>query len=201
MWHVDMFVTLKVFKLIGPSNDGRRHGRGTYLFFIFRIFQAFWTTDLPRYTPKKRTIKKLCCIGEKHYVLLCPPLQTAPPTGEAAKLTDDVKQITSYKSGTYRQKRGYNGSKKNQKSNLEQRFRAVYLMEIWELSTKPTQRKISDKNIKSWLSGLIKASVFSLSYSSLWMNIQTKSDYLSLFRPDKIGYVVEFRVLQGWQVI
>jgi hypothetical protein len=27
-----MFVTLKVFKLIGPSNDGRRHGRGTYLF-------------------------------------------------------------------------------------------------------------------------------------------------------------------------
>jgi hypothetical protein len=26
-----MFVTLKVFKLIGPSNDGRRHGRGTYL--------------------------------------------------------------------------------------------------------------------------------------------------------------------------
>jgi hypothetical protein len=31
-----MFVTLKVFKLIGPSNDGRRHGRGTYLdFFAF----------------------------------------------------------------------------------------------------------------------------------------------------------------------
>jgi hypothetical protein len=27
-----MFVTLKVFKLIGSSNDGRRHGRGTYLF-------------------------------------------------------------------------------------------------------------------------------------------------------------------------
>jgi hypothetical protein len=27
-----MFVTLKVFKLIRPSNDGRRHGRGTYLF-------------------------------------------------------------------------------------------------------------------------------------------------------------------------
>jgi hypothetical protein len=34
MWHFDMFVTLKVFKLIGPSNDGRRHGRGTYLFDI-----------------------------------------------------------------------------------------------------------------------------------------------------------------------
>jgi hypothetical protein len=30
-----MFVTLKVFKLIGPSNDGRRHGRGTYLFLSF----------------------------------------------------------------------------------------------------------------------------------------------------------------------
>jgi hypothetical protein len=29
-----MFVTLKVFKLIGPSNDGRRHGRGTYLFVM-----------------------------------------------------------------------------------------------------------------------------------------------------------------------
>jgi hypothetical protein len=26
-----MFVTLKVLMLIGPSNDGRRHGRGTYL--------------------------------------------------------------------------------------------------------------------------------------------------------------------------
>jgi hypothetical protein len=32
MWHFDMFGTLKVFKLIGPSNDGWRHGRGTYLF-------------------------------------------------------------------------------------------------------------------------------------------------------------------------
>jgi hypothetical protein len=29
-----MFVTLKVFKLIGPSNDGRWHGRGTYLFIL-----------------------------------------------------------------------------------------------------------------------------------------------------------------------
>jgi hypothetical protein len=29
-----MFVTLKVFKLIGPSNDGRRHGRGTYLLHV-----------------------------------------------------------------------------------------------------------------------------------------------------------------------
>jgi hypothetical protein len=31
-----MFVTLKVFKLIGPSNDGRRHGRGTYLLNLAR---------------------------------------------------------------------------------------------------------------------------------------------------------------------
>jgi hypothetical protein len=37
MWHFDMFVTLKVFKLIGPSNDGRRHGRGTYLFVLEHI--------------------------------------------------------------------------------------------------------------------------------------------------------------------
>jgi hypothetical protein len=29
-----MFVTLKVFKLIGPSNDCRRHGRGTYLLLL-----------------------------------------------------------------------------------------------------------------------------------------------------------------------
>jgi hypothetical protein len=32
-----MFVTLKVFKLIGPSNDGRRHGRGTYLFLYVKV--------------------------------------------------------------------------------------------------------------------------------------------------------------------
>jgi hypothetical protein len=30
------------------------------------------------------------CIRKTCYVLLCPPLLTAPPTGEAAKLTDDV---------------------------------------------------------------------------------------------------------------
>jgi hypothetical protein len=28
--------------------------------------------------------------------MFCPPLQTAPPTGEAAKLASDVAQITSY---------------------------------------------------------------------------------------------------------
>jgi hypothetical protein len=38
-----MFVTLKVFKLIGPSNDGRRHGRGTYLFVpkVIHLVQTF----------------------------------------------------------------------------------------------------------------------------------------------------------------
>jgi hypothetical protein len=41
-------------------------------------------------TPKKRTIKKFYCIRKKVNVLLWLPLQTAPPTGEAAKLTDDV---------------------------------------------------------------------------------------------------------------
>jgi hypothetical protein len=45
---------------------------------------------IPKYTPKKRTIKKLYCIRKTSYELLCPPLRTAPPTGEAAKLTDDV---------------------------------------------------------------------------------------------------------------
>jgi hypothetical protein len=33
---------------------------------------------------------------EKNNVLLCPPLRTAPSIGEAAKLTDDVTEITSY---------------------------------------------------------------------------------------------------------
>jgi hypothetical protein len=30
-----MFVTLKVFKLIGPSNDSRSYARGTYLFPVY----------------------------------------------------------------------------------------------------------------------------------------------------------------------
>jgi hypothetical protein len=34
MWHYNSFVTPQVFQFIGPSNDGRRHGRGTYLFLI-----------------------------------------------------------------------------------------------------------------------------------------------------------------------
>jgi hypothetical protein len=35
-----MFVTLKVFKLIGPSNEGRRHGRGTYLFLSIPVTES-----------------------------------------------------------------------------------------------------------------------------------------------------------------
>jgi hypothetical protein len=50
MWHFDMFVTLKVFKLIGPSNDGQRQGRGTYL-HVYKLTcknkkQFFWGQDL-----------------------------------------------------------------------------------------------------------------------------------------------------------
>jgi hypothetical protein len=44
-----MFVTLKVFKLIGPSNDGRRHGRGTFLFFVDALCCKY--RDISR-TPK-----------------------------------------------------------------------------------------------------------------------------------------------------
>jgi hypothetical protein len=45
MWHFDMFVTLKVFKLIGPSNDSRRQGRGTYLLLITYVkFRKFSVT-------------------------------------------------------------------------------------------------------------------------------------------------------------
>jgi hypothetical protein len=32
MWYCTTFVTPQVFQFIGPSNDGRMHGRGTYLF-------------------------------------------------------------------------------------------------------------------------------------------------------------------------
>jgi hypothetical protein len=37
-------VTLKVFKLIEPSNDGQRHGRGTYL---LKLELLFFTLQLP----------------------------------------------------------------------------------------------------------------------------------------------------------
>jgi hypothetical protein len=40
-----MFVTLKVFKLIGPSNDGQRHGRGTYLFYNVFIYVCVFFLD------------------------------------------------------------------------------------------------------------------------------------------------------------
>jgi hypothetical protein len=34
MQHCDTSVTSKVLKFIGPSKDGRRQGRGTYLFSV-----------------------------------------------------------------------------------------------------------------------------------------------------------------------
>jgi hypothetical protein len=45
-------VTSKVFLFIGPSDDGRRHGRGTYLFFyillsLLEIFYLFFPLELP----------------------------------------------------------------------------------------------------------------------------------------------------------
>jgi hypothetical protein len=34
-------VTPQVFQFIGPSNDGRRHGRGTYLLYLVRADARF----------------------------------------------------------------------------------------------------------------------------------------------------------------
>jgi hypothetical protein len=65
-------------------------------FFNIPHFLSITNNLFPEDTPEKRTIKKLYCIGEKCSVLLCPPLRIAPPTGEVAKLNDDVTQITSY---------------------------------------------------------------------------------------------------------
>jgi hypothetical protein len=67
----------------------------TFFFHIPHFSSILNNLSAQVYT-QKRTIKKLYCIGKKCYVLLCPPLQTAPPTGEAAKLASDVAQITSY---------------------------------------------------------------------------------------------------------
>jgi hypothetical protein len=41
-----MFVTLKVFKLIGLSNDGRRHGRGTFLLSRIIAQKCVWIKRL-----------------------------------------------------------------------------------------------------------------------------------------------------------
>jgi hypothetical protein len=62
--------------------------------FIFLIWH--FSSILSNLTPKKRTIKTLYCVGKEFYSLLCPLLRTAPPTGEAAKLINDVTEITSY---------------------------------------------------------------------------------------------------------
>jgi hypothetical protein len=42
MWHFDMLVTLKVFKLIGPSNDGRRHLLVWFLTSGTQNLTTFW---------------------------------------------------------------------------------------------------------------------------------------------------------------
>jgi hypothetical protein len=63
MEHFDMFVTLKVFKLIGPSNDGRRHGRGTYLFALellfFTLESLFFTLESLFFTLDAAAWKKV----------------------------------------------------------------------------------------------------------------------------------------------
>jgi hypothetical protein len=41
LWHYDTSVKPKVFKLIGSFKDGRRHGRGTYLFFFLLLFPVY----------------------------------------------------------------------------------------------------------------------------------------------------------------
>jgi hypothetical protein len=48
IWHYSTFVRPQVFQFIGPSNDGRRHGRGTYLFLL----KGWWgaTKFLPSFT-------------------------------------------------------------------------------------------------------------------------------------------------------
>jgi hypothetical protein len=46
MWHYNTFVTPQVFQFIGPSNDGRRHGRGTYLLVSNLPFlQPLWCSS------------------------------------------------------------------------------------------------------------------------------------------------------------
>jgi hypothetical protein len=41
-------VTPQVFQFIGPSNDGRRHGRGTYLFSVKKPCQKTDKIVVPR---------------------------------------------------------------------------------------------------------------------------------------------------------
>jgi hypothetical protein len=49
-----MFVTLKVFKLIGPSNDVRRHGRGTYLLHLEDVRHLLHCNDNVTITERER---------------------------------------------------------------------------------------------------------------------------------------------------
>jgi hypothetical protein len=52
MWHYNTFVTPQVFQFIGPSNDGQRHGRGTYLLMKWsQNFAALNSVWIPAVNP------------------------------------------------------------------------------------------------------------------------------------------------------
>jgi hypothetical protein len=62
-----LFVTPQVFQFIGPSKDGRRHGRGTYLFFIKQIviISKFLSVRHPwKYT----RVWRYCLLEDEHTV-------------------------------------------------------------------------------------------------------------------------------------
>jgi hypothetical protein len=67
--------------------------KSKHFFFHIPYFSSILNNLYSQIYTKKRIIKKLYCIRKKGDVLLCPPLRKAPPTGEAAKLTDDVTNI------------------------------------------------------------------------------------------------------------
>jgi hypothetical protein len=48
LWHFDTSLSPKVLKFDGPSKDGRRHRRGTYLFSVKKAFQKTkWVDSKP----------------------------------------------------------------------------------------------------------------------------------------------------------
>jgi hypothetical protein len=81
MWHYNTFVTPQVFQFIGPSNDGRRHGRGTYLFILY----------------DKTNAKKN---NEKKYDLSETRTPDASDVGQAAYLLDQKQFAEKYRAKT-----------------------------------------------------------------------------------------------------
>jgi hypothetical protein len=77
-----MFVTLKVFKLIGPSNDGRRHGRGTYLFCTVCSDCMVLLLSLPESTTWS-LLNRLCPLLSSRLLWLC----RCPPCGRVELLS------------------------------------------------------------------------------------------------------------------